>query len=61
MAATEQRTNGPVILIAPLPRKYYCACGRFLGEGTVTSGYLVVKCQKCGYWRKLDFSCDRVT
>ncbi len=40
----------------PAARKHYCPCGRYLGEGTADRGYLMVKCQGCGVWRKLVFT-----
>lgn len=40
---------------APLVRKFRCLCGRFLGEGTASRGWIVVKCPSCGAWRRLVF------
>ena len=36
------------------PRKLHCSCGRYLGESTARSGYVVVRCQDCKKWRRLD-------
>ena len=45
----------PTSITRPLPRKHHCVCGRYLGESTARSGYIVVKCQGCGQWRRVDF------
>lgn len=45
----------PKPMAQTMPRKHQCACGRYLGESTAQSGYIVVKCPKCGKWRRLDF------
>jgi sarcosine oxidase delta subunit len=36
-------------------RKHHCGCGRYLGESTAKTGYIVVKCPGCGRWARLEF------
>lgn len=41
----------------PTPeRKNYCPCGRYLGGSTATNGHMMVKCERCGVWRRVEFA-----
>lgn len=44
----------PAPITRAAPRKLVCPCGRYLGETTARSGYIIVKCQGCGKWRRID-------
>ena len=36
-------------------KKLYCACGRYLGESSAPSGYVILKCGGCGQWHRAEF------